>query len=701
MDQRLATPGDLGARFLQGSLELAERRLELAGPGIPEAVGCGSLPPRISELSPYGGAQLLHGLTLAIETRLERLQLTQLSADRRHLPSPFLRQLEEPTNSPANLPAMDRDDPYQRAEDFLPPTDDLGLAGYEVLSTLGEGGFGRVYTARQEAFDRTVAIKVLSASGFREETARRFERECRAVGALSGHPNIVTIYDSGITAAGKPYIVMDHMSQGSLGDILTRGESLDWERSVEIIIKVAGAVETAHRSGILHRDVKPENILLSAFSEPKLADFGVASIPGGYQTHTGAITASLSHAAPEVLEGHKATRAVDVYALGSTLFALITGHAAFESEEGAGLQSLIAKTLTQPVPDLRGEGVPEDVCAAIEKAMAKDPTGRFASAEALGAALQKAQANAGFAVTELPVPVAEGAVITYATDLEAPSESSRTAIRQRRELTPPLVAPPKKRLVWRSPITAGIIALVLLGSSTGVIALRDRDERELPAEAPAGTGAEPDEQEIAAVPDDDDRRRPTRPRKLDRPDRKKRNQGGSPSYGGSYAYGGGTGGSSGGSGGGGYQAPAPGSQPPSSGGSGTSGSGGGGGGSSQPKPPPPPPPNEQPATLAFYHFSSNDGRYLFTADGNLAAEQSGKWSSQRVIANVWENPGAGLIQLCPTPDRCEDAYISTQPPKKGGYKTLYYYYGEHGRFYLTDPSAAPSGADLGVAGYTR
>lgn len=594
------------------------------------------------------------------------------------------------------------DNPYERAEPFLPPIDELGLDGYDLEGVLGEGGFGRVYRARQSAFDRDVAIKVLAASGFREETARRFERECRAVGALSGHPNIVTIYDSGITRSGRPYIVMDHMAGGSLGDLLERGTPLAWSDAVDIIIKIAGAVETAHRSGILHRDIKPENVLLSAFKEPKLADFGVASIPGGYQTHTGAITASLSHAAPEVLEGHKATRAVDIYALGSTLFALIAGSAAFENEEGAGLQSLIAKTLTQPVPDLRAKGVPDEICAVIETAMAKDPAERFASADQFGAALQAAQATASIPITEMPIPPAASSIITYATDLADPTEGARTSIRERRELTPPSPPPRRRRVVWRSPVTAGVIALLLLASSTGVVALRDRrGDTATPAAAPSGS-AQAEDAIASEEPSASDREIPTRSERGGKQHRKNTNGGqGGASYGGSYGFGGGSG-SSGGSGGGSgsYAPPSSGQPGPSGGGTGAGGGSGGGTNEPAPKPPPPPPPNEQPATVAFYHYSNDDGTYLFTANQALADDQRSRYRYHQVIAAVWAKPGTGLIQLCPHPDRCE-AYVSGNPPKKGSYKTLYVYEGAHGRFFTTDPSSIPSGSNGVVYGYAR
>src|SRR5690606_39135265 len=149
---------------------------------------------------------------------------------------------------------------------------------------------------------------------------------------LAGHPNIVTVYTWGKSGAGYPYIVMEYMPGGSLADRMVAEGPLSWQEAVDIGVKVAGALETAHRAGILHRDVKPENVLLSAFGEAALGDFGIARITGGTETATGGITGSLSHVSPEVLEGNKPNATSDVYSLASTIYALIQGRAAFTSE---------------------------------------------------------------------------------------------------------------------------------------------------------------------------------------------------------------------------------------------------------------------------------------------------------------------------------------------------------------------------------
>jgi len=600
---------------------------------------------------------------------------------------------------------MDKN-PYERLDKLLPESDELGIDGYETLAPIGEGGFGRVFRARQAALARDVAVKVLAASGMKDETVRRFERECRAIGTLSGHPNIVMIYDSGISRWGRPYIVMDFMSGGSFGDRLARSESVDPMSAVDAVVKIAGAVETAHRAGILHRDIKPENILLSAYGEPKLADFGVASIPGGYQTHTGAITASLAHAAPEVLEGQKATRAVDVYALGSTLFALIDGRPAFSPTDDGGLQSLIARTLTQPVPDLRTKGVPAQVCEVIERAMEKDPSHRYGSVEELATALQEAQRTAGWSITEIPVE--RSSIVAYPSQPAVPAETS-TRIRDRRELTPPQPVAPPKRVVWRSPIFAAAIVLILAISTGTLIALKTRD-RAIPTPALSPQGEPADlAQEADDAPSAEPKARSRRPQ-ADRgkPGARKRpaRSGGTLSFagssGGSY-----TGAPPGGGGGGSYSPPSTGGGS-SDGGGATGGSGGGtgsgsGGGSSQPKPSPQPVGSAKPTDRTLWYHWSDDGSYLFTTDFEASQNALGHYDNRKPLGEVWSSSATGddLKALCLTPDRCE-GYLAEGPPKEGSYLALYWHGGgEHGRFFSTNRSATYRGQPLSLYGYIR
>lgn len=278
----------------------------------------------------------------------------------------------------------------------------LGVPGLEDVEEIGRGGFGVVYRARQRALNRMVAVKVLG-TGLDEADRERVAREAWAMGTLSGHPNIVNVLDVGVTPSGAQYITMSYVAQGSLAARIGLQGPLAWSEAVRISIKLAGAVEMAHRAGTLHRDIKPENVLMSDYGEPQLADFGIARVHGRFEKATGQFTASVVHAAPEVLDGRPADVAADVYSLGSTLFTMLAGRPAFTRRPEETLAALFIRIVRDPVPDLRARGVPDAVCRVVEQAMAKDPQQRPASAAELGRRLQDVQRGAGLPVTEMAV----------------------------------------------------------------------------------------------------------------------------------------------------------------------------------------------------------------------------------------------------------------------------------------------------------
>jgi serine/threonine-protein kinase PknK len=300
---------------------------------------------------------------------------------------------------------MAKTDPHATQQDqVLDIAAELGDAGFYDVEEIGRGGFGLVYRCHQPQLDRKVAVKVLS-SDLEADNLDRFLREQRAMGRLSGHPHIVHILQVGTTAGGRPFIVMPYLGNGSLEDLIGRNGPLDWCDTLRIGVKLSGALEAAHRADILHRDVKPANILLTDYGEPQLTDFGIARIAGGFQTGTGLITGSPAYTAPEVLAGAMPTSASDVYSLGATLFSTITGHAAFERHSGERVMAQFVRITSQPIPDLREQGLPADVAAIIERAMARDPDDRPTSAAAFGEELREIQRQSGVSVDEMARPV--------------------------------------------------------------------------------------------------------------------------------------------------------------------------------------------------------------------------------------------------------------------------------------------------------
>jgi predicted Ser/Thr protein kinase len=319
---------------------------------------------------------------------------------------------------------------------------ELQITGYRDVVEIGRGGFATVYRARRVAFAQDVAIKVLTGSSVDGNAAARFERERQVLGALAQHPNIVTVYDSGTTADGSPFLVMEYLPGGPLSDQVDRSGPLDVRRVAEIAVKLCGALETAHRSGVLHRDIKPDNVLVSRYGEPVLADFGIARMSGGLQTRSGVVTATLSHAPPEVLDGQPPTARSDVYSLASTLFTLLAGTAPFVRDGEHSLAPLLARVIRDPVPDLRPRGVPADVCALLEWAMAKDPADRPRSALEFGQAFQHLQRMNGVAASPLVIEEVDEEVTGQLETSRLPAVPPQRAGRPTtRAVTPPPLAP--------------------------------------------------------------------------------------------------------------------------------------------------------------------------------------------------------------------------------------------------------------------
>jgi hypothetical protein len=269
-------------------------------------------------------------------------------------------------------------------------TTDLRIDTYDDFEEIARGGFSQVYRCRQRPFGRVVAVKVLlnlvDAPGLES-----FEQECRAVGALSSHRNVITVFDAGVTENGHPYLAMQYASDGSLAERLAREGRLPESYVLDVGEKVASALAAAHLARVLHRDLKPANILLDDAGEPLLADFGVASLGGTAVIAGDTITATIAHAAPEVLAGGEPTARSDIYSLGSTLFTLLYGQPPFARSDDETPAEFIARVRNAPLPDLREIGVSDATASVLERAMARDPQARYASADALRAALRRVQ----------------------------------------------------------------------------------------------------------------------------------------------------------------------------------------------------------------------------------------------------------------------------------------------------------------------
>ncbi len=266
---------------------------------------------------------------------------------------------------------------------------DLGIPGIGPATPLDRGGSAYVYLAEQEDFGRKVAVKVLFDALEDDATYRRFDRECRAIGAVSHHPNIAVVHGRGLTKDERPYLVMEYRAGGSLADRLSKRGRFTEAEAINIGIKIGQALQVAHDAGVLHRDVKPANILLSAYDEPALADFGIARMDGTHKTTEGVFSASVVHASREILDSGTPTPRSDVYALASTLFELVTGSPAYADDADQSVWAVVDRVLNHDLPDPKTRGVSEGLSAVLQKAMDHSPDARHETAAAFVADLQE------------------------------------------------------------------------------------------------------------------------------------------------------------------------------------------------------------------------------------------------------------------------------------------------------------------------
>lgn len=265
------------------------------------------------------------------------------------------------------------------------------LPGYDLAEELGRGGWGVVYRATHRTLDRKVAIKELPAAFSGDPSARdRFRSEARVVASLD-HPHIVPLYDF-VEDGDTCVFVMELMTGGTLWDRFSAGE-VSREAACNITMAMLGALNHAHRRGVLHRDVKPENVLFNAEGIPKLADFGIAKVIGdgaGNRTATGMIMGTPAYMAPEQGSGDPVGPATDLYAVGVMLYELLAGRLPFEST-GNPVTQLYRHVHEKPEPlDALAPDVPRPIAAVVMQALEKAPADRFDDAAAFAAALNGA-----------------------------------------------------------------------------------------------------------------------------------------------------------------------------------------------------------------------------------------------------------------------------------------------------------------------
>ena len=330
------------------------------------------------------------------------------------------------------------------------------IAGrYELKQTVGTGGMSTVYCAFDTLLERNVALKILHDQyGGDAEYVERFRREARAVAQLS-HPNIVTVIDRG-EEDGKQFIVFELVDGENLKELVQRGGPLPVRRVLELGLEVGRALAFAHAQGLVHRDVKPQNVLLNGDGRAKVTDFGIVrSLDAVGQTETGTVLGTSHYIAPEQARGERVDAQTDVYSFGVVLHELLTGDVPYP---GDNFLSVAMKHVNDPVPsvlDIRPDA-PIRLASLIERCLAKQPSDRPASMDEVVAELEAVRA-----------------------ELDAREDGEGTMIMRRPAAVParqPRQKQPRARRDRRLPLWPLLLGLVLLAVAVGGILLATRDD---------------------------------------------------------------------------------------------------------------------------------------------------------------------------------------------------------------------------------
>jgi hypothetical protein len=292
--------------------------------------------------------------------------------------------------APATPPFASEGSTVAQSRVFPPAMGEAEVPGYEILGELGRGGMGVVYKARQVSLNRLVALKMLPGAAYAEQHELvRFLAEAEAVAAVR-HPNVVQVFDYGSQGL-RPYFAMEYLGGGSLVELIRKSGRLAPATAAAILEKVARGVHAAHDLGIVHRDIKPQNVLLDADGEPKVTDFGLAKRGGRTDlTRTGAVMGTPHYMAPEQAAGKTkfVGPAADIYALGVILYECLTGRTPFTAEDTVQLLVKVVEDEPEPIRK-HTPGVPRDLEAICLKCLRKEPHARYATAGELADDLRR------------------------------------------------------------------------------------------------------------------------------------------------------------------------------------------------------------------------------------------------------------------------------------------------------------------------
>ncbi|TML96445.1 MAG: Stk1 family PASTA domain-containing Ser/Thr kinase, partial [Actinobacteria bacterium] len=316
---------------------------------------------------------------------------------------------------------------------------------YRIQRKLGTGGMANVYLAEDEVLGRRVAIKILNdRHAGDDQFVERFRREAKNAASLS-HPNIVSIYDRG-EAEGTYYIAMEYLDGRSLKELIVARGPAPIHLAVDYARQILAAIRFAHRNGIVHRDIKPHNVLVDGEGRLKVTDFGIARAGASQMTEAGSIIGTAQYLSPEQAKGAPVDQTSDLYSVGVVLYELLTGVVPFSGDTPVEIAMKHLSTVPAP-PSAKRADVPRDLDLVVMRALAKDPSERYQSAEEMDADLRRV--NRGVAIS----PVTEEAATAI---ISRPPPSAVTEIKPRASDAVPYAPPaayydydePPRRAIW-------------------------------------------------------------------------------------------------------------------------------------------------------------------------------------------------------------------------------------------------------------
>jgi len=374
----------------------------------------------------------------------------------------------------------------------VPDPGELFDGRYQILRKLGAGGMANVFLAEDQELGRRVAIKILNERHANDDQfVERFRREAKNAAALS-HPNIVSIYDRG-EAEGTYYIAMEYLDGRSLKElIVTRGEA-PIAVAVEYARQILSALRFAHRHGIVHRDIKPHNVLVNGEGAVKVTDFGIARAGASQMTEAGSIVGTAQYLSPEQARGGEVDQRSDLYSLGVVLYELLTGTVPFSGDTPVEIAMKHLSQTPEP-PSTKRADIPRDLDMVVMRALAKNPDDRYQSAEEMEADLERVARGAGIApetevaatqIMRAPTTVPGPLSPTAATMITPPR---RAGVRPVSAL-PPSVYYDLDEPIHRRPVWPWIAALLfVIGAAIGGWFLYHQISNKLASNTPAAIG---------------------------------------------------------------------------------------------------------------------------------------------------------------------------------------------------------------------